>query len=82
MGDFPEDLMAAVPMPLILIGEDERLRSMNPRAEELFHGADAGRHYLTVLRQPALATLVEQGLRAGEAGMARYVDRDVAPEAT
>ncbi len=82
MTGFPDDLLAAVPMPLILIGPDERIRAMNPRAAEMFSAQGVGRHYLTVLRQPGLLALVEPALSSGVTGTARYVDRKLTREAT
>ncbi|MFV0333319.1 MAG: sensor histidine kinase [Tropicimonas sp.] len=82
MSDFSNELLAAIPMPLILIGPDQRIAAMNPGAGEVFPGMGPGGHYLTVLRQPALSALVEQCLNSGEGGTARYVDRAMMREAS
>ena len=65
-------LLMAVPMPLLLIGQDARIVRMNRRAEELFGPGREGRHYQTVMRQPQLLDAVERALAAGEGGQIRY----------
>ncbi|SDJ73434.1 ATP-binding protein [Aliiruegeria lutimaris] len=82
MSAFSEDILAAIPMPLLLVGPDERIRAMNPAAVRLFSGSATGRHVVTVLRQPALLQVVERALRSGETGDGRYVDKNLAREAT
>ncbi|NDR54867.1 ATP-binding protein [Aliiruegeria sabulilitoris] len=82
MNAFSEDILAAVPMPLLLVGADERIRVMNPGAMQLFSGSGKGRHIVTVLRQPSLLQVVEQTLRSGVAANGRYVDKNLAREAT
>ena len=58
-------LLGAVPMPLVLIGRDERIGALNPAAAALFGEGAVGRHYITVLRQPALLDCVERALATG-----------------
>lgn len=82
MAEISDLLLEAVPMPLLLIGPDERISSMNRGACELFAGSGTGRHVVTVLRQPALLNIVEQSIHSGTSGRARYVDRNMAREAT
>ncbi|RYH12057.1 ATP-binding protein [Tropicimonas sp. IMCC6043] len=81
MDGLSDEILAAVPIPLLLVGPDERIRTMNSRAGELFGASGAGRHFVTALRQPALLACVEQALRSGQAGTARYVDKNMAREA-
>lgn len=69
-------LMNAVPMPLVLIGQDESVVSANSIAEKLFaRTAMVGRHYITVLRQPAVLDCVETALR-GRARDTQFPTRD------
>lgn len=80
--ELSASIMAAVPMPLVLVGSDERIRVMNPAASELFRTSGEGRHYVTVLRQPGLLLAIETALRDGRAAEARYVQKEIAREAT
>ncbi|WP_068111562.1 ATP-binding protein [Tropicimonas marinistellae] len=75
-------LLAAVPMPLVLVGSNERIRAMNPASGELFGAGGEGRHYVTVLRQPGLLSAIERALREGRPGQERYVQKDLARETT
>ncbi|MCG6903049.1 MAG: two-component sensor histidine kinase [Rhodobacter sp.] len=68
----PSALMAAVPMPLVLIGGDARVVMANPLAEELFGSAAVGRHYITALRQPALLDCIETALKQVKTAQARF----------
>lgn len=67
-------VLAAVPMPLLVIGgpglPGDRITAANARAEALFGVPLAGRHYGTVLRQPRLLQVIETA-RAGGAAPGR-----------
>ncbi|MCE8418808.1 ATP-binding protein [Rhodovulum sulfidophilum] len=65
-------IIAGVPVPVLLIGADERVSGMNGAAEALFGPSGAGRHYITVLRHPALLDCVEEALRLRQSRRARY----------
>ncbi|MFT6452990.1 MAG: two-component system phosphate regulon sensor histidine kinase PhoR [Halocynthiibacter sp.] len=64
-------LLAAVPLPLVLIGADERITAINPMASDLFGQGAQGRNYVTFLRQPLLLDCIEAALRLNQAGEAR-----------
>lgn len=66
-------LIAVLPMPALLIGPSERIESFNPVAAAMFGHDGTGRHYITVLRQPAVLDIVEQTLRDGQPRSARYL---------
>jgi two-component system phosphate regulon sensor histidine kinase PhoR len=66
-------LLAAVPMPLVLIGDDERIAGANPPALGLLGPGIVGRHYLLAMRQPEVMDAVEGTLRHRQAGQARHV---------
>jgi len=68
-----DSLLMAVPMPLVLIAQDERIAAMNTPARALFGADGTGRHHVTVLRQPALLDVIEAALRAGRPGEARFL---------
>ncbi|MEM1387758.1 MAG: ATP-binding protein [Pseudomonadota bacterium] len=69
-------LLATVPLPVVLIGVDERVIAANVLAAQLFGAAAAGYHYITVLRQPELLACVEAALESGKRQEARYLTRD------
>ncbi len=81
-GDLAAALMDAVPLPLVLIGRDERVAAANAAAAALVGPAAAGRHYITVLRQPALLDCVETALRTGKPANARYPAREATRDTT
>jgi len=69
-------LLAAIPLPLVLIGPDERVAAANDLARHLFGAATEGLHYIAVLRQPTLLDCVEGALQTGQRREARYLTRD------
>ena len=73
-------VISAVPMPLILIGRDARIRAINPAAEALFGAQGLGRHYATQLRQPSIALLIDDVLVRGKGGTARFRRPDAGSE--
>ena len=75
-------LLAAVPIPLVMIGPDERIAEMNAPAKGLFRTDGAGRHHVTVLRQPELLDAIEAALRTDRSGEARYLAPSEANEST
>lgn len=68
-------LFAAIPVALVQIRADATIGAVNDPARRLLGEAIEGRHYLTVLRQPALLERIEAALRSGQAGQARYRGR-------
>lgn len=79
---FSASLLAAVPMPLVLIGKDERIHAMNPGGQELFGPNSIGGNYVTVLRQPGLLRCIEESLEQSCSSEARYVQKDISRETT
>ena len=61
------DLLSAVPMPMLIVGHDERVSAMNDPARAIL-GDGEGRLYLTVIRQPEPVSLLERVLGGGEGG--------------
>lgn len=66
-------LVAAMPLPVIAIGPDERILAVNGAATDLFGGGIEGRHHLLSLRQPGLQAAIAAALGEGETGTARHV---------
>ena len=67
-----EQLLNAVPLPLILIGTNEYIYLVNQPAAELLGNGLLGRHYGAVLRQPALRDAIEAALKTTAETKARY----------
>lgn len=70
-GQGADALMAGVPLPLVLIGGDQRIRAINPAAEAVFGRGMKGRHFFAVLRQPPVIEVVTAALRDRIAGETR-----------
>ncbi|MFC7704885.1 ATP-binding protein [Plastorhodobacter daqingensis] len=66
-------ILAGIPLPVLLIGEDARIVSANAGAEALFGSAIVDRHHVIVLRQPALLDCIEGTFRHRQPSTARYV---------
>ena len=66
-------LLAALPMPVMLVGPAERVEAVNLPAQQLFGTDGTGRHYITALRQPSVLDAVEHCLRDGQTRTCRYL---------
>lgn len=66
-------VLAGVPMPVLLIGRDARVRAANALALRLFGPACLGRHHGLTLRQPDLLAAIAAALTQNIAGRARLV---------
>lgn len=75
-------VLAGVPLPLILIDSEQRVRGLNPLAAELLAPAAEGRLYLTVLRQPAILDCIEGTLRHRQRSETRQIISGPTQEAT
>lgn len=63
-----QSLLDGVHVPLILVGDDQKVVAANPAARALLPVVAPGRHFLTVLRQPDVHALVESVLSGAPAG--------------
>ena len=75
-------LIAAMPLPAVLIGEDEYIVCANAAAEALLGGAIKNRHFITVLRQPAVLDTIEACLRDPTPRQTQYLTNDGAQDTT
>ncbi len=66
-------MMPGLPLPVLLIGPDERIVALTPAAARLFGIDGPGRHYITALRQPAVLDAIEETLREGTVRRSRYL---------
>ncbi|MEP3440087.1 MAG: ATP-binding protein [Sulfitobacter sp.] len=70
------DVLAAVPLPALAIAQGEQILSINATAQKLLGLPAQGRHFITVLRQPAVVEVVERCLAQGTQGTAEYLTRE------
>lgn len=68
-----DGVLTAVPLPLVLVGSDDRITAANRAAEVILGPGQIGRHHAIALRQPGLLAAIEAALRHGVAGQARHV---------
>jgi two-component system phosphate regulon sensor histidine kinase PhoR len=71
--ELTKSLLAAVPMPLILIGADERVKAINAAGQAVVGPGAEGRHFGTVMRAPQIVDCVETALRAGRPAQGRHL---------
>lgn len=72
-GPVTASILEGVPMPLLLIGRDERILGANAAARALFAPAVPGRHHAVAVRHPDLLAAIEAVLTAGRAGEVQMV---------
>lgn len=68
-----KSLVAGVPIPLLLIDEADRILATNDAAVRLFGPAVEARHYLTVIRQPAVTSCIEATRRTARETQGRML---------
>ncbi|MDJ1015672.1 MAG: ATP-binding protein [Paracoccaceae bacterium] len=66
-------LVDAIAIPAVFIGRSERIEAMNAGARAMFGEAAVERHYITVLRQPAMLDAVESAFRTSDTRHARFL---------
>ncbi|EIE52547.1 phosphate regulon sensor protein, putative [Citreicella sp. 357] len=69
-------IVAAVPLPALLIRRDERIAASNAEATALLGDGLEGRHFITALRQPVLLDAIENTFRDGSPRLTRYLTSD------
>lgn len=69
-------ILDAIPLPAVLIGDQDRLLAANTRAGALFGEALTGRLFITVIRQPSVLDAVETCRRSGQPQTTRYLTQD------
>ena len=73
-------IVAAIPIPVVIIDPSERVSEINEAAETLIGSAVLGRHYVTALRQPSVLDSVETAFRSRRMAEAAYVSSDASRE--
>lgn len=66
------EIVGALPVPVVLIGRDERVVAANAAAVSLLGAIPVGRHHGLSLRQPALLDAIARVLRGGPAAEVRH----------
>lgn len=66
----------ALPMPVLLIGPDERVRAANPPLGVVLGPDLIGKHYITALRQPAIIDAIAKVRQSGGTIVSRFTGRD------
>jgi two-component system phosphate regulon sensor histidine kinase PhoR len=75
-------VIAALPLPALAIAQDEQIIGLNAAAQKLLGLPAQGRHFITVLRQPAVVEAVEKCLSDGAPANATYLARENAIDVT
>ncbi|MFW2587103.1 sensor histidine kinase [Sagittula sp. SSi028] len=70
------EIIAALPLPCILIRRDERIEAANAPALSLLGQGIVGRHFITALRAPTLLDAIESCLRDGTARRLEFHSSD------
>jgi two-component system phosphate regulon sensor histidine kinase PhoR len=78
----PELFLRALPVPSMLVGPDFRIRAANEAVGRVVGRVSPGRHYLTVLRQPALVDALESALRESRRSDVTFVSAEASRETT
>lgn len=72
-----DDFVMALPMPALVVGASGYIVSANRAADVVIGTANAGRHYVTALRQPDLLDVIDKVMRDQVPRNVRYRASDV-----
>ena len=67
-----DSILAAVPIPMVLIGDDARIVAANAAGRTLLGARQLGRHHAIALRQPELLSIIASALKDGQGGETAY----------
>lgn len=76
MTGFVAGFVEAVPLPALVIRDDERIEAANALAQTLLGAGIVGRHFITALRQPQLLDTIESSLRDRAPRATDYMSND------
>ena len=68
-----EAVLEGIPMPVLLIGDDSRIRLANAAASEMFNRDLGGASVVSLLRQAPVLAVIDASLTAAQAGQARFL---------
>lgn len=66
----------ALPMPVLLIGSDERVRAANQAVTPILGSALVGKHFITALRQPGIIAAIAETRANQMSRTVRFTGRD------
>ncbi len=69
-------VISAFPLPVLLIGPDERVRAANGQVDAILGTELIGKHYITALRQPAIVAAIAETRNTLEPRVTRYTGRN------
>ena len=75
-------VIGALPIPVILIGPDDRVRAANDAVTAILGPNLFGKHYMTAVRQPAVIAAIAETRASGTARVTRFTGRDGAKDTT
>ncbi len=70
---WAQAILSGIPLPIVLIGADDRIVAANAAGEAILGPGQIGRHHALALRQPALLAAIAAALSAGTGDEAPYV---------
>ncbi|KJZ20145.1 sensor histidine kinase [Loktanella sp. S4079] len=76
------EVIEALPMPVLVVGADDRVRAVNTALVDILGGELVGKHYISALRQPAVVESITTLRGGGPASNVRYSSRDGAKDTT
>ncbi len=77
-----DEFISAIPLPAVLVDQDERMIAANTDARTLLGQNILGRHFATFLRQPQVIGTIEQSLRNKLPAKTRHLSSDGARDTT
>ena len=77
-----QEMLAAVPLPMVLIDRDARIGWVNASARDLFAGAEAGHSYAGIMRQPGLLDAIEAARSSAEVRVGEFLHSGAQGERT
>jgi two-component system phosphate regulon sensor histidine kinase PhoR len=75
-------IVDALPLPALIIRQDERIEAANEPARDLLGPGISGRHFMTALRRPLLIDAIERCLHDGQQREAEFLNNDGVNDAT
>ena len=70
------DVIRALPMPVLLVGPDDRVRAANDPVSAILGPNLTGNHYITAVRQPGIIAAIAETRASGASRHARFTGRD------
>ena len=78
--DQATSIIAALPVPVLLIGPDDRIRATNDAVTAILGPNLRGNHYITALRQPAMIAAIAEVRADHKQRTTRFIGRDGAKD--